>query len=277
MAARRAGVNGRTVVLQAPDRPQILRGESAESIVGIEIEFKFRLTDPGPFRARLRAAGAEFRGRFLESDHIFDTADRRLLTADCGLRLRTRRSIADPAEAPVHTLTYKGPRRAASPESTDPNPGRKSGADRPTTCVVGSDVCPPNPGRESEADRPGALPPVADLPGLAGGSKVREELETSVVDAAALEAILRSLGYHEVVAYEKRREVWRWGGCVVTLDELPQLGWWLEIEGPDGTAVEQARAALDLAAAVPAGETYVELAAVHGEAGPAGIRALRFT
>ncbi len=190
--------------------------------MGIEIEYKFRLDDPAPYRERLRAAGAELGGRFHESDHIFDTADCRLLAADCGLRLRTRRPCEDPAAAPVHTLTYKGPRDGGVP-------------------------------------------------------KTRAEVETGVADSAALRTILGSLGYQEVVAYEKQREVWRWGGCVVMLDQLPRLGWWLEIEGPDGATIERTRAALGLDAAAPARETYVELAAAHGETGPAGTRSLRFT
>jgi adenylate cyclase class IV len=217
-----------------------------EFAVGVEIELKFRLADPEPMRALLRAAGAEYGGRFHESDRLYDTADRRLLSGDCGLRVRTRRSTGDPASVPVHTLTFKGPRGAAVPERDNPNPGRKSGA-----------------------ARRGALAP-------ASGPKVREEVETAVAAAAALDAILRSLGYQAVVAYEKRREVWQWRGCVVTIDELPRLGWWLEIEGPDVERVEHARAALGLAAASPVRETYVELAAAHGASDAVGTRVLRF-
>ena len=59
--------------------------------MGVEIELKFRLADPEPMRALLRAAGAECGGRFHEFDRLYDTTDRRLLSGDCGLRVRTRR------------------------------------------------------------------------------------------------------------------------------------------------------------------------------------------
>ncbi len=51
-----------------------------------EIEAKFRIADPEPFRQALRRPGAEQGGRVLEINRIFDTPERRLLAADCGLR-----------------------------------------------------------------------------------------------------------------------------------------------------------------------------------------------
>lgn len=99
----------------------------------------------------------------------------------------------------------------------------------------------------------------------AGQFKVREELETPVHDAAALIAILGRLGFREVVLFEKRRETWRVPPCTVLVDELPRLGWFAEIEGPDETAVAQVRTRLGLAAAPLVRETYVALAGSHGD------------
>jgi adenylate cyclase class 2 len=113
-------------------------------------------------------------------------------------------------------------------------------------------------------------------PRAARQPKVREELETAVADAAELVGILQRLGFREVVYYEKRRETWRLGPCEIALDELPRLGSWIEIEGPDAAAIEYARTDLGLADTPVSAETYVELAATHGEADAAGCRRLVF-
>jgi adenylate cyclase class 2 len=109
-----------------------------------------------------------------------------------------------------------------------------------------------------------------------GELKVREELESAVDDAAAVMGILTRLGWREVVVYEKRREVWHLGACEVAIDELPRLGWWLEIEGPDADAVRDVRRALGLEDAALVKETYVDMAAQHGEADAEGCRRLVF-
>src|SRR5262249_5435065 len=79
--------------------------------------------------------------------------------------------------------------------------------------------------------------------------KTREELETEVEDAVELTKILSRLGFQERVRYEKRRETWSLAGCEVAIDELPRLGWYVEIEGPDARSVEAVRARLELDAA----------------------------
>jgi adenylate cyclase class 2 len=63
--------------------------------------------------------------------------------------------------------------------------------------------------------------------------KTREELETSVGDFAAADAILRRLGYAPVFRYEKfRTEFGKDGEAgTVTLDETP-IGVFFELEGP---------------------------------------------
>jgi adenylate cyclase, class 2 len=109
-----------------------------------------------------------------------------------------------------------------------------------------------------------------------GQVKVREELETQAEDAATLIAILAQLSFREVVVFEKRRESWQVGPCIVTLDELPRLGWWAEIEGPDESAVTDVQAQLGLASATPVEETYAALAAMHGDQDTHGCRHLRF-
>jgi adenylate cyclase class 2 len=105
--------------------------------------------------------------------------------------------------------------------------------------------------------------------------KQREELESTVGDAGAAAAILAALGFERVVVYEKRRETWRVGECLAELDELPRLGWFVELEGPSRAALEAQVARLNLATVERLEETYVALAVRHGADGPGG-RALRF-
>ena len=186
-----------------------------------EIEAKFRLSDPVLLRERLRTLDAVWSGRVFETNRIFDTPDRRLRNADCGLRVRQWRSLDTDGRA-GSTLTFKGPREA-------------------------------------------------------GDLKSREEIETPVTDGAATVTILQRVGFEVVVIYEKRRETWRLGECEVTIDELPRLGWYAEIEGPDPAGVQSARTELGLADTPLVHESYVHLTATHGARDEHGRRNLLFT
>ena len=67
--------------------------------------------------------------------------------------------------------------------------------------------------------------------------KKRQEIEIEVGNGDSAEKLLLALGYEKVLVFEKKRRVWRLGGCVVCLDELPLLGSFVEIEGPDGERI----------------------------------------
>jgi adenylate cyclase class 2 len=108
------------------------------------------------------------------------------------------------------------------------------------------------------------------------GVKAREELEVTVSDADALTALFERLGYASAIVFEKNRETWQYRECVITVDELPQLGWYSEIEGPDAEAVQQVAAELALTADQHVEETYVELTARYGIPTPTGGRKLEF-
>lgn len=185
-----------------------------------EIEAKYRLEDPAALRERLATCGAKRSAHVLETNRIFDTADGRLRSSDCGLRLRTCRSLGDKQQLSA-TLTYKGPRAA-------------------------------------------------------GEMKIREEVETVVSNPSASMTILQHLGFSEVVLYEKRRETWQLDACEVCLDELPQLGWFVEIEGPGVEAVKAVAGRLALETTLPLCETYIEMAATCGASTPDGFKRLQF-
>ena len=63
--------------------------------------------------------------------------------------------------------------------------------------------------------------------------KSRSEYETGIDDIEMMENIFESLGYHKRLTFEKKRTVWSLDACEVCLDELPQLGCFVEVEGPD--------------------------------------------
>jgi adenylate cyclase class 2 len=100
-----------------------------------------------------------------------------------------------------------------------------------------------------------------------GGARVREERETEVSDPGETDAILRALGLQRRFRYEKRREEWRRGGCLVALDETP-IGNFVEIEGsPDEIRKLIAELGLDSSEAIP--YSYPELYARRRKEDPA--------
>lgn len=91
--------------------------------------------------------------------------------------------------------------------------------------------------------------------------KKRQEIETEIADTDAAEKLLSVLGYKKVLSFEKKRRVWQFGGCSVALDELPLLGNFIEIEGPDDTKIYNVQENLDLADLPHIPESYAALVA----------------
>jgi adenylate cyclase class 2 len=92
--------------------------------------------------------------------------------------------------------------------------------------------------------------------------KIRPEQETAVEDAAAMEAILRVLGFEPVLRMEKVRAVWRRAELEACLDETP-FGCYLELEG-DPQAIRVAMEGLGLAPNRAETRSYPELYQAHG-------------
>lgn len=79
-----------------------------------------------------------------------------------------------------------------------------------------------------------------------GALKNREEHELEVDGAEPAVRLLEKLGYLRTLSFEKRRETWEFDGCRVELDELPHLGRFVEVEGPDERTVLAVREHLGL-------------------------------
>jgi adenylate cyclase class 2 len=92
-----------------------------------------------------------------------------------------------------------------------------------------------------------------------GQFKSREEIETTVGDGDIAAELLAALGFAQTLSFEKRRESWQLGGCHVELDELPYLGSFVEIEGPDESTVMNVRRDLGLSDHRALKESYIAM------------------
>ena len=84
-------------------------------------------------------------------------------------------------------------------------------------------------------------------PRIDSAFKSRHEIDTTVGDPEAMLAMLDELGFVEAVRFEKWRESWQQDACRIELDELPHLGRYVEIEGPDEVAIHEMQRLVGLA------------------------------
>jgi adenylate cyclase class 2 len=113
-------------------------------------------------------------------------------------------------------------------------------------------------------------------PRQAGAMKSREEIEVQVAEPDAATALLNGLGFAVKLTFEKRRMSWRVDDCRVELDEMPLLGFFVEIEGPGETSINAVRARLKLENEPLEGRSYVTLLAEHLEKHAIASRDIRF-
>lgn len=71
--------------------------------------------------------------------------------------------------------------------------------------------------------------------------KVRREIQTRLDDERSARLLLAACGLVQTACYRKRRSRYRLGQCRVELDEVPSLGTFVEIEGPDERTIEAVR------------------------------------
>ncbi len=100
-------------------------------------------------------------------------------------------------------------------------------------------------------------------PVVPGPFKSREELEVLVSDAETTARMLGLLGFISILCYQKRRESWRLGDCRVELDEPPHIGLFVEIEGPNDSAILAVQADLGLGGATHLRASYIRMLAAY--------------
>jgi len=89
--------------------------------------------------------------------------------------------------------------------------------------------------------------------------KKRQEVEVEIKDGNSAEQLLLILGYEKAMVFEKKRQSWQFGECEVALDELPLLGSFVEIEGPDAEKIADVQKNLGLSDLPPILESYASL------------------
>lgn len=107
--------------------------------------------------------------------------------------------------------------------------------------------------------------------------KARRETEVRVGDPETALELLRELGYATVWYYEKIRSTWRLDECEVVVDRLPELGCFLEAEGPSAGAIRAVLAKLGLAPGDHLRQNYLELFAAHCAALGEELREMKFS
>ena len=70
-----------------------------------------------------------------------------------------------------------------------------------------------------------------------GRVKIRPEIQIRLDDARAITGLLKALGFEPSLVYQKRRSSYRLGRCRIELDEVPHLGRFVEVEGPDERSI----------------------------------------
>ena len=109
-----------------------------------------------------------------------------------------------------------------------------------------------------------------------GPFKSRPEVETVIEDPPAAETILVELGYVVRLRFQKRRETWKLNRCTIALDELPYLGLFVEIEGPDADVVTQLQQQLKLGDTPHTESSYPSMLANHCTAAGIDLSDIRF-
>ncbi len=185
-----------------------------------EIEAKVRIADPEAFRRRMAERSESGGETVFEDNRLFDDAAGTLRRRGAALRVREERPVAG-GEPLRATLTYKGPRA------------------------------------ESELKRREEIE--IEVQAAPGFARAKPGFAEATPGAPGLADIFEAMGLRETFRYQKRRSVWRVGECEIALDELPYLGWFVEIEGPTERAVRAGLEALGLADAELLSADYIHL------------------
>lgn len=89
--------------------------------------------------------------------------------------------------------------------------------------------------------------------------KKRQEIEIEITDAESTQKLLSALGYEKALVVEKKRRLWQLGACAVALDQLPLLGDFVEIEGPNNEEIADVQRSLGLAELPHIEKSYAQL------------------
>jgi len=100
-------------------------------------------------------------------------------------------------------------------------------------------------------------------PGQESAFKSRPEYQVQLDDAQALVTIFRSLGFRESLTIQKTRQIWLLDHCEICLDDVSQLGLFVEVEGPSEHVVRSVLVKLGLNPANHVSEGYARMMAAR--------------
>ena len=109
-----------------------------------------------------------------------------------------------------------------------------------------------------------------------GELKIRSEHELVAASHEEGRAFLQTLGYRSALTFAKRRETFRLGDAEIVIDELPELGFFMEIEAPTEQRVQDVRGRLGLADEPTVTDSYPAIVREHLDGTVAGKRELLF-
>ena len=89
--------------------------------------------------------------------------------------------------------------------------------------------------------------------------KKRQEIEIEIIEAESTQKLLSALGYEKVLVVEKKRLLWQLNRCTIALDQLPLLGDFVEIEGPNNKEIADVQKRLGLSNLLSIKESYAQL------------------
>ena len=89
--------------------------------------------------------------------------------------------------------------------------------------------------------------------------KKRQEIESEINNSDSIHKLLLALGYEQVLIVEKKRSLWHLGNCEVALDQLPLLGDFVEIEGPDEEKIAHVKNNLGLTGLPHISKSYASM------------------
>ncbi len=63
--------------------------------------------------------------------------------------------------------------------------------------------------------------------------KIREELEVWIDSPQTFLTILKTLGFEQIIRYEKMTDLWEYDKIELVIGKLPHIGYFMEIEGSE--------------------------------------------
>jgi adenylate cyclase, class 2 len=113
-------------------------------------------------------------------------------------------------------------------------------------------------------------------PAGATGLYAREAFDLKVTPVEQVVPMILAMGFEQMFLFEKDRESWRVGECLVELDTLPHFGKFVEIEGPSEEVVRAVQNQLGLGHLKQHDRSYIRMVSEYLEGHGRGEKDLRF-